>query len=596
MDTNRRFSFGIFVAVAVVALALVMVPRPAAAQAVPGDVLLVRFRNDVTANQIARIHASANASVRRNISGIDVDVVSVPSGTAASAVAVYRQHSEVAYVELDSAVQAVDAVTVNDPAYATYQWGLPQVHAAEAWGVTTGLASVRIAVLDTGIDTSHPDLAGKVVATANFTSSTTLGDVYGHGTHVAGIAAAATNNGIGVAGLGFNSTLQSVKVLGDDGSGYLSWVASGVVWATDHGARVINMSLGTTASSSTLQDAVSYAWSRGVVVVAAAGNNANSTPFYPAAYSNVIAVAATDSADQLATFSNYGSWVSVAAPGVNIYSTLKAGGYGYKSGTSMASPLVAGLAALEIARAADKNGSGYTNDEVRSCLSSGADPIASTGTGSGRVNAFRSVSCAAAATTPTTGSIAGVVKNSATNAPIAGASVSAGAAHTTTDTTGAYTLSGLAAGTYTVTAAASGYSTASQSAGVTAGATATANFLLVALTPPPTASMWVQSIAFARLGSNVRVTFTVMGVSGPVGGAALAATITGPSGELWTASGTTNSSGVMTYTISKGAGGNYSARVTALTASGYTWDTTRGVTSGTGFVAAQAKSVGVVGP
>ena len=122
-------------------------------------------------------------------------------------------------------------------------------------------------------------------------------DVYGHGTHVAGIAAAMTNNGIGVAGLGYTSTIMNVKVLGDTGSGAYSGIASGIIWAADNGAEIINMSLGGSSTSSTLEDAINYAWSKGVVVVAAAGNSGNTTPFYPAYYTNCIAVAATDAND-----------------------------------------------------------------------------------------------------------------------------------------------------------------------------------------------------------------------------------------------------------------------------------------------------------
>ena len=214
--------------------------------------------------------------------------------------------------------------TPNDPDF-SQQWGMAKIQAPQAWDVTRGSSSVKVAIVDTGIKLNHPDLAAKIVAARNFTTSSTVDDVYGHGTHVAGIAAAVTNNGLGVAGVGYNASLMSVKVLGDTGSGYHSDIANGIIWATDNGANVINMSLGGPSSSTTLQQAVDYAWSHGVVVVAAAGNGGNSVPSYPGAYANVIGVAATDPNDRLYSFSTYGDWVDVAAPG-NALSTTKDGG------------------------------------------------------------------------------------------------------------------------------------------------------------------------------------------------------------------------------------------------------------------------------
>ena len=181
-----------------------------------------------------------------------------------------------------------------------------------------------------------------------------------------------------------------MKVLGDGGSGLYSWVASGITWAADNNADVINLSLTGTMASPTLQSAVDYAWSKGAVVVAAAGNSASSSPTYPASYANAMAVAATTDMDKLASFSNFGDWVDVAAPGITIYSTIP-GGYGYMSGTSMASPSVAGLAALLLSVVTDTNGNGRLNDEVRSRIQANADAIPPAGIGSGRINAYRAV-------------------------------------------------------------------------------------------------------------------------------------------------------------------------------------------------------------
>ena len=173
-----------------------------------------------------------------------------------------------------------------------------------------------------------------------------VADDYGHGTHVAGIAAAQTNNGVGIAGMAGGSRLMTVKVLDQYGLGWYFDIARGIVYAVDNGARVINLSLGGTAPSETLQAAADYAREKGALLVAATGNSGGRV-LYPAACERVIAVAATDRTDQHPTFSNYGPQVDVAAPGVDIYSTwYRRDGYFSQSGTSMATPHVSGLAAL----------------------------------------------------------------------------------------------------------------------------------------------------------------------------------------------------------------------------------------------------------
>ena len=311
------------------------------------------------------------------------------------------------YAEPDYKVYALE--TTNDPSLPS-QWGMFKIQAAgasySAWNTTHGSSLVKIAILDTGIDKNHEDLASKTVAYINFTTSPTDDDLFGHGTHVAGIAAAITDNNIGVAGAGYNTSLLSVKVLDDGGGGYDSWVANGINWAADNGAKVINMSLGSSGSSQTLQNAVNYAWNKGAIIVAAAGNSGNSSPTYPAYYSNVIAVAATDSNDNKASWSSYGKWVDVAAPGVSILSTfpnhpsqLNSGtSYGYGSGTSMATPHVAGLAGLLW-----MTSFGTSNSNVRSRIESTADKIDGTGTywANGRINAYKAVTETIISPTPT---------------------------------------------------------------------------------------------------------------------------------------------------------------------------------------------------
>jgi thermitase len=536
--------------------------------------ILVKFQPGTSLPEVAEIHRQLGGQVKETIPGIGVQVVTVPKGQAMAKVKAYSANVKVAYAEPDFVAQAVG--NPDDPGFGS-QWGMVKVQAPEAWAVTTGSPSITIAILDTGVDQDHPDLASKIVKNIDFTGSASVDDVYGHGTHVAGIAAAMTNNGIGVAGLGYSATIMNVKVLGDTGSGAYSWVASGIIWAADNGAEIINMSLGGSSASSTLEDAINYAWSKGVVVVAAAGNSGSTTPSYPAYYTNCIAVAATDSNDNLASWSNYGDWVDVAAPGVSIYSTLINNGYGYKSGTSMASPHVAGLAALVFTTVSDTNSDGKLNDEVRSRIETTCDDIGVSGIGHGRINAWSAVGDSAPPA-PTTGSITGKVTDAADASPIAGATVSDGTRTATTDATGQYIISGVPEGSYTVTASAAGYSASSQGVSVVAGQTATANFALAQLPPPVPQDMWVESIAFRVTGKNLNIMVKTVDDGGALSGAAVALTVTSGS-RNWYFSGVTDSSGSVSFTILKGPAGTYTAMVTSLNAAGYEWDTAQGVTS-----------------
>ena len=532
--------------------------------------ILVKFRSGTTPPEAADIHRQLGGQVKETIPGIGVQVVTVPKGQAKEKAKAYFANAKVAYAEPDFVAQALG--TPDDPGFAN-QWGMVKVQAPEAWDVTTGSPSINIAILDTGVDLDHPDLASKIISNIKFSDSATTDDVYGHGTHVAGIAAAITNNGVGVVGLGYSLTLMNVKVLSDTGAGAYSWIASGIVWAADNGAEVINLSLGGSSASSTLEDAINYAWGKGVIIVAAAGNNGDTAPFYPAYYTNCIAVAATDANDAKASWSNYGEWVDVAAPGMNIYSTLKDNGYGYKSGTSMASPHVAGLAGLVFTMVADSNGNGFLNDEVRSQIQTTCDNIGLSGIGTGRINACRAVQTATA-----TGTIAGVVTNSADGLPVAGAAVSDGMRTSLADAGGQYVISGVPEGTYTLTVSAAGYSTSSEVVSVVAGQTATADIAVTKLTLPSTKSLWVQSINFGVAARNLYLNVKVASENGVVAGAQVAVQLTNGA-QNWNFAGTTDSSGTASFVATKAPACSYVASVTAITLAGYTWDTTQGVSS-----------------
>jgi thermitase len=279
------------------------------------------------------------------------------------------------------------AWTPNDPGYAQ-QWGFPKISAPAAWDTARGSSSVVIAVVDTGVQRTHPDLDAKIVPGYDYVQNDSApDDGNGHGTHVAGTAAAETNNATGGAGTCPDCRIMPVRVLDNNGSGTLANVAKGITYAADNGAQVINLSLGG-GGTSTLQQAVDYAAGKGAFLACAAGNsNTSSTSSaYPGAYANCFAVASTTSSDARSSFSNYGSWVEVAAPGSSIYSTWINGGYNTINGTSMAAPHVAGLAGLLAAQ-------GLTGTQSRDRICSTADKI--TGTGSlwtcGRINAAAAV-------------------------------------------------------------------------------------------------------------------------------------------------------------------------------------------------------------
>jgi thermitase len=434
--------------------------------------ILVKFQPGTSAATIAEVHCQNGGRLVEVIPQIGVQVVEVPASQLEEKLAAYLGHPSVEYAEPDRQAQIM--AIPNDSGFGG-QWNMSQVQAPEAWDITQGSSTIDIALLDTGIDQDHPDVSPKIVANVNFSSSPSFGDYYRHGTHVAGIAAAITDNGMGVAGIGYDSSLMNVKVFADDGSAGASALAQGIIWAADNGAEVININMIYGYPSPTLENAVNYAWDKGAVLVAAAGNQGKSQPTYPGAFANCIAVAATDADDNLASWSTYGDWVSVAAPGVSIYSTLP-DGYGYGGGTCMASPHVSGLAALLFTVVTDTNGNGRLNDEVRYAIESTCDDIGAK-VACGRINAYKAVLTSASSL----GSIAGNVTDVQTSQPVEGATVSCGTREAKTDSSGRYIMAGVPQGSYTVTVSAPGYEGASRGVSVTAGATFRADFALIPL-------------------------------------------------------------------------------------------------------------------
>ena len=307
------------------------------------DELIVRFKPSTRATVIKQCFQNIDVKVISEIEEIRTMVLRVSAGNLGNTYRHVLSCAGVLYVEPNFFLQAADKIP-NDPNW-NLQYGLVNIRAPQGWDLATGSAAVTIAIVDSGVDQSHREFAGKLVAGYDFVNNDSdPQDDYGHGTHVAGIAAASSNNGVGVAGVSWGARIMPVKVLNSAGGGSYANTAAGVIWAVDHGAQVINMSLGGGSPSSVLEDAVNYAHNKGAVVVASAGNGGSNFVLYPARFANVIAVASTDSANNWSG-SNYGPEVDLAAPGNLIYST-EIGGYGYKSGSSMASAFTSGLAAV----------------------------------------------------------------------------------------------------------------------------------------------------------------------------------------------------------------------------------------------------------
>lgn len=353
------------------------------------DRIIVKPAQGMSDDQVRSIANGHGASELHRIKQLNARVLKVNPKDLERVLAALKDDKRFAYAEKDYVAEAIG--TANDPYFTSgQQWHLGKIQAPGAWDVSTGTTSVVVAVVDTGVNFSHPDLQGRLLGGYDFVNSdSNPSDDNGHGTASTGVIAACTNNAVGVAGVTWQTPVLPVKVLDGSGSGSYSNVAAGITYAADNGARIINLSLGGTYSSSALQDAVNYAWSKGVVIVAAAGNNGNSTPVYPAACTNVVAVSATNLSDARTSWSNYGSYVDIAAPGENIYTTYGSG-YSSVNGTSFSSPITAAVAAL-IASTEPR----LSNSQTVDVLLKNADDIGVQGFdtlyGAGRVNAARAV-------------------------------------------------------------------------------------------------------------------------------------------------------------------------------------------------------------
>jgi hypothetical protein len=390
------------------------------------DELLIQFRIDTPNDKADEALNAHGAAVVDEIQQIRVKRIKVPAHVLETVREALSHNPHVEFVENN--FMAEPSTTPNDSYYPS-QWHLPKINAPSGWDITTGSESAPIAIIDSGVDPSHPDLAIKLIAGYNFVlNNTDTHDVLGHGTAVAGTAAAITNNVTGVAGLACDNSIMPLVVL--DSNSYASYynIARAITYAVERGVKVLNISIGGASSSSTLQSGTDYAWNKGALIFASAMNYNTSTPYYPAACPNVVAVAATTSSDTKASFSNYGTWVDIAAPGDYIYTTKNGGTYSYWSGTSFASPLTAGLAALIWS----VNPS-LTNAQVYDILTQNTDDLGTLGFdqyfGYGRINALKSLLAAIdnVPDTDTTAPVASITSpsNSATVSGIITVSASA---------------------------------------------------------------------------------------------------------------------------------------------------------------------------
>jgi thermitase len=376
--------------------------------------ILVMPRAGLPDSELGKIIA-VHGGKARPIGGSGIYIVDLPAGASEKAVVdQLAHHPQLKFAELDKKMQL--ALTPNDP-YMGSEWHLTKLGVPAALDHATG-AGVTIAILDTGVDGTHPDLAAQMVAGWNFyDNNSNTSDVQGHGTATAGTAAATTNNAAGVASMSGQSKIMPIRVTDVNGGALASTVAQGITYAADHGARIASISIDGVAGNSTTISAANYMKSKGGLVVVAAGNAGTNITYSPT--TSMIPVSATDSNDLITSWSNYGNFIAVSAPGLNIWTTQKGGGYWACWGTSFSTPVTAGTLALMMSAKPT-----LSNAQIESLLYSTAVDLGAPGRdpyyGYGRVNTGAAVAAAAGTTTVTDTQ----APAASISAPLANASVS----------------------------------------------------------------------------------------------------------------------------------------------------------------------------
>lgn len=329
------------------------------------DEILVKFKSDVSEDLKRNIIASEEATEKSEIPRIKVKVLKVREDKLEETLQRLSNHPNVEFAEKNY-LGEVDAITPNDPQWVN-QWQPQRVKAPEAWDKSTG-SGVVVAALDTGVYANHEDLQGQLVAGFDIVNNDNQPDDdhwadEGHGTPVTGVIAAITNNAKGVGSIAHGSKVMPVKICDFEGMCSFSNAASGVIWAVDHGAKIINMSFGQLAGSATLESAIKYAWDSGAILFAGAGNCGCGTMRYPAKDPLVMGVSGINESNEISRYSSYASEIDIAAPSEFLILPSKAGGYAWVTGTSFASPAVAAVAAL--VWSANPT---LTNQQIRSIL------------------------------------------------------------------------------------------------------------------------------------------------------------------------------------------------------------------------------------
>ncbi|HEY0587563.1 MAG TPA: S8 family serine peptidase [Pseudoduganella sp.] len=361
--------------------------------------ILVEPRAGLAPDKISTLLKQNGGHQVRRLGQSNIHVLELPEGSERAMVHKLKNNPHFKFAELDQLVPV--AATPNDP-YLGSEWHINKIGANIAWDTSQG-NGVTIAILDSGVDSAHADLAPSLVAGYNsYDNNTNTADVCGHGTKVAGSAAAVTNNALGVAGVAGRAKIMPIRIAFASGGScyaYFSTMASGLTWAAEHGARIANISYASVPTSSAVQSAANYLRSKGGLLFVSAGNYNRDEGFTPT--TAMIPVSATASNDTRASFSSYGAFVAMSAPGAGIYTTVKGSGYGSVSGTSFASPITAAVGALVMSANAS-----LTPDQVQNILFSTAVDLGTAGRdiyfGYGRVNAAAAVAAALAVPVPDT--------------------------------------------------------------------------------------------------------------------------------------------------------------------------------------------------
>lgn len=502
----RKLSYAMFAIFAVAAFAQ---PR----SHVPGR-LLVGFKAGVPESQADAVVQGLRGS-HKQIPGTSVKVVSLPPNANENAFAnAFKNLPEVDFVEFDEIVPVSATVTPNDPGYATWQSYLSQMSAPAAWSSTTGSHSVVIAIIDTGVDGTHEDLASKMVAGWNiYGNNSDTSDVYGHGTSVAGAAAAATNNGKGGAGVCWQCPIMPIRISDTKGNASYSNMASGITWAASHGAKVANLSYEASASSTVAQAAQAFVNAGGVLTVAAG----NEGIFISSADSpSIVTVGGVTSANSLYSWSNYGNVLDLVAPGC-VYTTMLGNTYGAGCGTSFAAPLVAGVAALMFSA-----NPSLTPASVIGMLKQSADDLGAAGWdtyfGSGIVDASRAVTQALAGSTSGGGTGPSVSIN--TPAPNTTVYGSVNTTASASDPTGISSVTLLVDGGLLCTVIASPYSCSWNSGNYANGSHS------VSATARNIAGISNTTTETVNVSNNTDVTPPTVSIASPAQGAAVSSNVT----------------------------------------------------------------------